>query len=197
MSRGPGATNGSIAVHVAEQDALPVIVLVGQVSRAERGRHAFQEVDYQQFFGGMAKAVWEVADAAKLAEVMPRAVPAAVEGVPGPVVIVLPEDMLSDDVEAEVSAPWPVARPGVAASDTQAVHTMLARADARSLSPARCCARPRARPPLPPLRRPTRCRSPSRGRTRMCLTTAICSMPAILVSAIRHPTATCSPRPIW
>ncbi len=129
VSRGPGATNGSIAVHVAEQDALPVIVLVGQVSRAERGRHAFQEVDYQQFFGGMAKAVWEVADAAKLAEVMPRAVHTAVEGVPGPVVIVLPEDMLSDDVEAEVSAPWPVARPGVAASDTQAVHTMLARAE--------------------------------------------------------------------
>ena len=56
VSRGPGATNGSIAVHVAEQDALPVIALVGQVSRAERGRHAFQEVDYQQFFGGMAKA---------------------------------------------------------------------------------------------------------------------------------------------
>lgn len=129
VSRGPGATNGSIAVHVAEQDAVPVIVLVGQVSREERGRHAFQEVDYHQFFGGMAKGVWEVSDAKKLAEVMPRAFHTAVEGVPGPVVVVLPEDMLSDEVAADVSAPWPVARPGVAAGDVEAVHAMLARAE--------------------------------------------------------------------
>lgn len=129
VSRGPGATNGSIAVHVAEQDALPVIVLVGQVSRQERGRHAFQEVDYQQFFGGMAKAVWEVSDAAKLAEVMPRAVHTASEGVPGPVVIVLPEDMLSDEIKADVSAPWPVARPGVAVGDVEAIEAMLAKSE--------------------------------------------------------------------
>ena len=55
VSRGPGATNGSIAIHVAEQDAVPVIVLIGQVSREERGRGAFQEVDYGQFFGGWPK----------------------------------------------------------------------------------------------------------------------------------------------
>src|SRR5436190_1655045 len=67
VSRGPGATNGSIAVHVAEQDAVPVVVLIGQVSRAERGRGAFQEVDYGQFFGGMAKGVFEIVDASKVA----------------------------------------------------------------------------------------------------------------------------------
>ena len=129
VSRGPGATNGSIAIHVAEQDALPVVALVGQVSRQERGRFAFQEVDYQQFFGGMAKAVWEISDAAKLAEVMPRAFHTALEGVPGPVVIVLPEDMLYDDVAATVSAPWPLARPGAADSDADQVAAMLARAE--------------------------------------------------------------------
>ena len=63
VSRGPGATNGSIAVHVAQQDAVPVIVLIGQVSREERGRGAFQEVDYTHFFGEMAKGVFELTDA--------------------------------------------------------------------------------------------------------------------------------------
>jgi acetolactate synthase-1/2/3 large subunit len=128
VSRGPGATNGSIAIHVAEQDALPVVMLVGQVARAERGRFSFQEVDYQQFFGGMAKAVWEVSDAEKLAEVMPRAFHTACQGVPGPVVIVLPEDMLSDAAEAKVSSPWPVARPGAADGDADRVDAMLAEA---------------------------------------------------------------------
>ncbi|HKG73672.1 MAG TPA: thiamine pyrophosphate-binding protein, partial [Aestuariivirgaceae bacterium] len=66
VSRGPGATNGSIAVHLAQQDATPLVVLIGQVSREERGRGAFQEVDYTQFFGRMAKAVFEVSEAAKI-----------------------------------------------------------------------------------------------------------------------------------
>ena len=73
VTRGPGATNGSIAVHVAQQDAVPMVLLIGQVSREERGRDAFQEVDYNQFFGSMAKAVFEVFDAGKMAETITRA----------------------------------------------------------------------------------------------------------------------------
>ena len=73
VSRGPGATNGSIAVHLAQQDAVPLVVLIGQVSRQERGRGAFQEVDYSHFFGAMAKAVFEVSEAGKIAEVLVRA----------------------------------------------------------------------------------------------------------------------------
>src|SRR5262245_51163995 len=101
VSRGPGATNGSIAVHVAEQDAVPVVVLIGQVSRAERGRGAFQEVDYGQFFGGMAKGVFEIFDASKVAETLVRAFRLAASGVPGPVAIVLPEDLLSEEAEGK------------------------------------------------------------------------------------------------
>jgi acetolactate synthase I/II/III large subunit len=99
VSRGPGATNASIAVHMAEQDAVPLLVLIGQVARDERSRAVFQEVDYGQFFGGMAKGVFEINDGARLHELMPRAMRLAAEGVPGPVVLSLPEDMLRDEVD--------------------------------------------------------------------------------------------------
>ena len=100
-SRGPGATNASIAIHTAEQDALPVILMLGQVSREERLRQVFQEMDYTAFFGSMAKAVFEVVDGAKLPELMPLGFRLAQAGVPGPVVYSFPEDMLDDEVEAE------------------------------------------------------------------------------------------------
>ena len=107
VSRGPGATNASIAVHSAEQDGVPLIVMIGQVARDERTRAVFQEVDYGQFFGGMAKAVYEVTEGTKLIELMPRSFRLACEGVAGPVVISLPEDMLRD----EIDAPEPVVFP--------------------------------------------------------------------------------------
>ena len=97
VSRGPGATNASIAVHLAEQDAVPLVLLVGQVARDERGRGAFQEVDYSRMFGGIAKGVWEVTEAAKLSETVVRAWRLSLAGTPGPVVVALPEDMLSDE----------------------------------------------------------------------------------------------------
>ncbi|KKK69619.1 hypothetical protein LCGC14_2932210, partial [marine sediment metagenome] len=102
-SRGPGATNASIGLHLAQQDAVPMVMLIGQVSRDERGRGAFQEVDYTQFFGLMAKSVTEVTDAAKLPETVARAYRVAQSGTPGPVVIVLPEDMLEDDLSDDVT----------------------------------------------------------------------------------------------
>jgi acetolactate synthase I/II/III large subunit len=104
-SRGPGATNASIAIHMAEQDALPVILMLGQVSREERTRGVFQEMDYTSVFGSLAKGVYEISDAQKLVELMPRALHLAQKGTPGPVVFSLPEDMLRDelgDAEAHV-----------------------------------------------------------------------------------------------
>ena len=100
VSRGPGATNASIAIHSAEQDAVPLVVLIGQVARYERGRGAFQEVDYGKTFADMAKAVWEVTDAEQLPEIVARAFRLAQQPTPGPVVIALPEDMLLDEVKA-------------------------------------------------------------------------------------------------
>lgn len=126
VSRGPGATNGSIAVHVAEQDAVPLVVLVGQVSREERSRGAFQEVDYGQFFGGMAKAVFEVQEGARMGEICARAFRLAAEGTPGPVVISLPEDMLDDESGDAVPGPFPVALAQPAAAATlEQVQAMI------------------------------------------------------------------------
>ena len=109
VSRGPGATNGSIAVHVAEQDATPVLLFIGQVSRTERSRGAFQEVDYGQFFGGMAKGIYEIHDGNKIGEIVTRSLRLAGEGKPGPVIISLPEDVLSDEAGETVPAPFPLA----------------------------------------------------------------------------------------
>ncbi len=125
VSRGPGATNGSIAVHVAEQDAVPVLVLIGQVSREERGRGAFQEVDYGQFFGGMAKWVSEIHQGEKLPEAVARALHIAQSGTPGPVVLVLPEDMLSDEIDREAVEPSPINVPVASAEAVSRAADLL------------------------------------------------------------------------
>ena len=96
VTRGPGATNASAGIHIAAQDSTPVILFVGQISRHDRYREVFQEVDYRQFFGGMAKWVAEVDEASRLQEIILRAWHTAINGRPGPVVIVLPEETLTD-----------------------------------------------------------------------------------------------------
>ena len=129
VTRGPGATNGSIAMHVAQQDAVPVVLLIGQVSRQERGRHAFQEIDYSHFFADIAKGVFEVFDADKMAETLARAFHLAASGVPGPVAISLPEDVLSDVTETAMPAVYPVHRPGADPRDAEAIYAMLQKAE--------------------------------------------------------------------
>jgi acetolactate synthase-1/2/3 large subunit len=94
VTRGPGATHASIGVHIAQQDSTPMILFVGQIARGHKGRDAFQEVDYQAMFGGLAKWVVEIDDAERVPEIMARAFHTAVSGRPGPVVVSLPEDML-------------------------------------------------------------------------------------------------------
>src|SRR3546814_10879961 len=84
VSRGPGATNASIAVHTAQQDTVPPVLFVGQVERKDHGRGAFQEMNYPKVFGDSAKWVWEVSDAEQLPEVVARGFHLAQGGTPGP-----------------------------------------------------------------------------------------------------------------
>ena len=104
VTRGPGATNASIGVHTAFQDSSPMVLFVGDVASDTRDREAFQEVDYSSFFGpstkGMAKRVERIDDAQRIPEYVARAFATAMNGRPGPVVLVLPEDMLTQPVKA-------------------------------------------------------------------------------------------------
>ena len=100
VTRGPGATNASAGVHIAQHDGVPLILFIGQVGRDMRGRGAFQEVDYAAFYGSIAKAVIEIDNPARIPEAVSRAFHLAMQGRPGPVVIALPEDMLRETAEA-------------------------------------------------------------------------------------------------
>lgn len=111
VSRGPGATHAAIGVHIASQDCLPTLLLVGQVPRGHLGRDAFQEVDYERLFGGMARAVIEPGDAGQVPEVMARAFAICQGGRPGPVVVVLPEDLLAEECAAPDLGPRPRSEP--------------------------------------------------------------------------------------
>jgi len=108
VTRGPGATNASIGVHTAFQDSTPMVLFIGQVASGQRDREAFQEVDYRQMLGpgtlGFAKWVGEVQSADRLPEYVAHAFHAAMQGRPGPVVLVLPEDMLATPTRAPVLA---------------------------------------------------------------------------------------------
>jgi acetolactate synthase-1/2/3 large subunit len=106
VTRGPGASNAGIGLHTAFQDSTPMILFVGQVASDQRDREAFQELDYRQMFGpgtlGLAKWVAEVQSADRLPEYVARAFHTALQGRPGPVVLVLPEDMLTTPTAAPV-----------------------------------------------------------------------------------------------
>ena len=95
VTRGPGATNASVGIHTAHQDSTPMIIFVGQVGTDLKEREAFQEVDYRAFFGPLAKWATEIEDTDRIPEIMARAWKTATSGRPGPVVVALPEDVLS------------------------------------------------------------------------------------------------------
>ncbi|MEM0908964.1 MAG: thiamine pyrophosphate-binding protein, partial [Pseudomonadota bacterium] len=95
VTRGPGATNASAGIHIAFQDSTPMVLFIGQVARDQRDREAFQEVDYRAMFGPLAKWVAEIDQTDRIAEYVSHAFHVAVSGRPGPVVLALPEDMLS------------------------------------------------------------------------------------------------------
>ncbi|MDO8606767.1 MAG: thiamine pyrophosphate-binding protein [Phaeospirillum sp.] len=99
VGRGPGATHAAVGVHTAFQDSTPMVLLIGQVDRPNRGREAFQEVELRQMFTPLTKRVEEVNDAARLPEAVARAFAAALSGRPGPVALILPEDVLAERAE--------------------------------------------------------------------------------------------------
>ena len=96
VTRGPGATNASAGVHVARQDSTPLVLFIGQVGRDMLDREAFQEIDYRRMYGQLAKWVAQIDHPARIPEYLSRAFHLAVSGRPGPVVLVLPEDMLRE-----------------------------------------------------------------------------------------------------
>ena len=129
VTRAPGATHASIGVHTARQDSTPLIVFVGQVARGMQGREAFQEIDYAQVFGGLAKWAGEVDDANRIPELVTRAFSVAMSGRAGPVVLALPEDVLREQTHAANlgAAERIVAHPG--ADDLARFRTLLAAAE--------------------------------------------------------------------
>ncbi len=104
VTRGPGATNASIGVHVAHQDSQPMILFVGDVARSAQGREGFQEVDFTAFFSPICKWAARIDDPLRIPEYIARAYAVAINGRPGPVVLALPEDMLVEQVPAASAA---------------------------------------------------------------------------------------------
>jgi acetolactate synthase-1/2/3 large subunit len=129
VTRGPGATNAASGVHVARQDSTPMILFVGQIARGHRDREAFQEVDFRAMFAPLAKWAAEIDDTARIPEYIARAFRVAMSGRPGPVVLSLPEDMLSakaDTPDLPAAAPRPAAVSGAA---IEAIEAALAGAE--------------------------------------------------------------------
>ena len=126
VTRGPGATNASIGIHTAFQDSTPMVLFVGDVATDTRDREAFQEVDFAAFFGpstkGMAKRVERIDEAKRIPEYVARAFAMAMNGRPGPVVVVLPEDMLTHTVQG--LQPLPAAPAVEAWSDPGALRDL-------------------------------------------------------------------------
>lgn len=125
ISRGPGAMNAAIALHVAYHDAEPVVFLIGQAERAGLGRMALQEMNYAKTFSDTAKMVIEVIDADRIAEAVARAFHIAQSGTPGPVVVVLPEDILYGQTNAEPMGPRPRALTAPTPGDAAKALDML------------------------------------------------------------------------
>lgn len=130
VTRGPGATNASCGVHVAFQDSTPMILFIGQVASDQRDREAFQEVDYRAMFNPLAKWVAEIDRVDRIPEYISHAYHVAQSGRPGPVVLALPEDMLSSKCDHVDIVPAAVLPSGKAAeSDVSAVLELLAAAE--------------------------------------------------------------------
>jgi acetolactate synthase-1/2/3 large subunit len=126
VTRGPGATQASVGVHTAYQDSTPLILLVGQVASSQEEREAFQEVDYRRMFGPLAKWVAQIDSVDRIPELVARAYTVACAGRPGPVVLALPEDMLSKESEAPDAPPFRVVQASPARADVEGLRGLLA-----------------------------------------------------------------------
>ncbi|MEO0383944.1 MAG: thiamine pyrophosphate-binding protein [Pseudomonadota bacterium] len=130
VTRGPGATNAASGVHVAFQDSTPMVLFIGQVATDQRDREAFQEVDYPAMYGPLAKWVAQIDRVDRIGEYVSRAFHAAQSGRPGPVVLALPEDVLSAELNERPAAPSPatLATAAPSAADVAHVATLISQA---------------------------------------------------------------------
>jgi acetolactate synthase-1/2/3 large subunit len=130
VTRGPGATNASIAVHTAYQDSTPMILFIGQVGGDFVEREAFQEIDYRRMFGEMTKWVAQIDRAERIPEFISHAFHVATAGRPGPVVLALPEDMLVEEVSASPALQrYQKVQPGVGADDVARALALIESAE--------------------------------------------------------------------
>jgi acetolactate synthase-1/2/3 large subunit len=129
VTRGPGACHAAVGVHTAYQDSTPMILLVGQIARGTRDREAFQEVDYRQMFGPLAKWAAEIETTSRIPEYIARAFQVATSGRPGPVVLALPEDMLAETSDVEDAKPYVTAQAAPDAAQLSAMRELLGKAE--------------------------------------------------------------------
>ncbi len=129
VTRGPGATNASIAVHTAFQDSDPMILFVGQVASDQVEREAFQEMDYRRMFGQMTKWVAQIDRADRIPEYVSHAFHCAVSGRPGPVVLALPEDMLTSMATVADPGPYQVVQASPNPADIARMRSLIAAAE--------------------------------------------------------------------
>ena len=130
VTRGPGATNASHGIHIARQDSSPLVMFVGQVARDMREREAFQELDYRAVFGAMTKWATEIDDPARVPEVVSRAFYTAANGRPGPVVVAIPEDMLTERIAVPDAPPFALVETAPGPAEMTKFAQMLAAARA-------------------------------------------------------------------
>jgi acetolactate synthase-1/2/3 large subunit len=128
VTRGPGACHAAVGVHTAFQDSTPMILLIGQVGRDMMDREAFQEIDYRQMFGPVAKWAAQIDVTARIPEYMARAFHVATSGRPGPVVLALPEDMLTEAAQAGDALCYRRAQPDVAPETLERIRVLLSSA---------------------------------------------------------------------
>src|SRR5262249_32164559 len=164
VTRGPGATNAAAGIHIARQDSTPLILFVGQIGRDMREREAFQELDYRAVYGSIAQWGTEIADPARVPELVSRAFYPATSGRPGPVVIALPEDMLTERVVAADAPPFEPVETSPGPAEMKRLEALLGEAQrpimligGSRLSASACAAahgfaHPFALPAAPPLR---------------------------------------------
>jgi acetolactate synthase-1/2/3 large subunit len=129
VTRGPGATQASVGVHTAFQDSTPLILLIGQVASDQFDREAFQEVDFRRMFGQLAKWVAQIDRVDRIPEYVARAFATACSGRPGPVVLALPEDMLSSEVDAPDARPFRPVQPHASAGEIEQLRDLLSAAE--------------------------------------------------------------------
>lgn len=129
VTRGPGACHAAIGVHIAQQDSTPMILLVGQIARDTTDREAFQEVDYRAMFGPIAKWATQIDDARRIPEYIARAFRVATSGRPGPVVVSLPEDMLTEVVTVADARPYTATQAELSITSLDALKAEIAGAE--------------------------------------------------------------------